>query len=218
MKSMIDGSSKVDDERKVALDLAHDDGVVRAQVQAAMSMILIAVQDRVITDNGVLKDAELVSANWEGDGGDSRQALDGKQGASDEMNYESPDVVEQPVWGIDCYTRRKNITTWCIENDFGSSIALEFIEKWLLPAINACPVDLAHNLTNATRILEGLSLPLSSIANASPESRGWRSCDVPRATPFSAWVSCGVSQFVTSTRRHLARGTRATVCLASTLG
>jgi hypothetical protein len=32
----------------------------------------------------------------------------------------------------------------------------------LLPAINAYPVNLAHNLTNATRILEGLSLPLSS--------------------------------------------------------
>jgi hypothetical protein len=41
MKSVIDGSSKVDEERKVALDLAHDDGVVRAQVQAKMSMILI---------------------------------------------------------------------------------------------------------------------------------------------------------------------------------
>jgi hypothetical protein len=26
-----------------------------------------------MTDNGGLKDAELVSANWEGDGGDSRQ-------------------------------------------------------------------------------------------------------------------------------------------------
>jgi hypothetical protein len=31
MKSVIDGSSKVDEERKVALDLAHDDSVVRAK-------------------------------------------------------------------------------------------------------------------------------------------------------------------------------------------
>jgi hypothetical protein len=95
MKSVIDGSLKVDKERKVALDLAHNDGgVVHAQVQATMSVILIAVQDQVMTDNGVLKDAELVSANWEGDSGDSRQALDDKQGASDETNYESPDVVK----------------------------------------------------------------------------------------------------------------------------
>jgi hypothetical protein len=83
MKSVIDVSSKVDEERKVALDLAHDDGMVRAQVQATMSMLLIAVQDRVMTDSGVLKDAELVSANWEGNSGDSRQALDAKQRASD---------------------------------------------------------------------------------------------------------------------------------------
>jgi hypothetical protein len=45
------------------------------------------------------------------------------------------------------------------------------------------------------------------------QSLGWRSCDVQRATPYGAWVSCGVTQFVSSTRRRLARGTRATVCM-----
>ena len=35
-------------------------------------------------------------------------------------------------------------------------VVLVFIEKWLLPAINACPADLAHNISNAARMLEGL--------------------------------------------------------------
>jgi hypothetical protein len=40
-----------------------------------------------------------------------------------------------------------------------------FIEKWLLPAINACPVDLAYNLSNAARILEGLPFDIESSLN-----------------------------------------------------
>ena len=164
MKSVLDdisrdakGNDSAAEARKAALDLANDDGVVRAQVQATMTSLLIGVQDRVMTEAGVLKHDELKSANWAGD-------VEDDQGTAIEsivtMSADFPDIVEQPVWGIDCYTRR-NITT-CIEIDFDSTIALEFIEKWLLPAINACPATLAHNMINAARILEGLSLPRST--------------------------------------------------------
>lgn len=159
MKSVLDdtkGNDNAAKERKAALDLANDDGVVRAQVEATMAALLIGVQDRVMTDFGVLRHNELKSANWAGDIEEERSANESVETASDE----SPDIVEQPVWGIDCYTRR-NITS-CIEKDFDSSIALEFIEKWLLPAINACPAKVAHNMIFAARILEGLSLPSST--------------------------------------------------------
>jgi len=160
MKSVLDdtkGNDSAAEARKAALDLANDDGVVRAQVQATMASLLTAVQDRVMTEAGVLRDDELKSANW------TEEVEDGQEKeneSAETMSSDSPDIVEQPVWGIDCYTRR-NITS-CIEKDFDSAIALEFIEKWLLPAINACPVALAHNMINAARILEGLSLPRSA--------------------------------------------------------
>lgn len=161
MKSVLDdtkGNDSAAQERKAALDLANDDGVVGAQVQATMASLLINVQDRVMTESGVLKDDELKSANWAG--GDVEEVPRTANDSIETMSADSPDIVEQPVWGIDCYTRR-NITS-CIEIDFDSSIALEFIEKWLLPAINACPVEQAHNMINAARILEGISLPNST--------------------------------------------------------
>ena len=65
-----------------------------------------------------------------------------------------PELVEQPVWGIDCYTRNNILA--CLETDFDHETALLFIEKWLLPAINACPVSLAHDILNATRLLEAV--------------------------------------------------------------
>ena len=63
-------------------------------------------------------------------------------------------MIEQPVWGIDSYTR-KNIVL-CLEEEFGEECVNEFIEKWLLPAINACPVSMGHDITCAARIIQGL--------------------------------------------------------------
>jgi hypothetical protein len=157
----------VNDERRLAEAIKADDGVVRAQVQASMSTLLIEVQDRVMTDVGVLNQPELRSANWDGDDSHSAE-LAAINGTSLNFPAEPPDIVEQPVWGIDCYTRR-NITT-CLEVDFEPEITLEFIERWLLPAINACPVDLAFNLASAARILEGLPLPKSTNSNGNKEN------------------------------------------------
>ncbi|KAL7488971.1 hypothetical protein ACHAW6_014562 [Cyclotella cf. meneghiniana] len=149
-------------EHTAALALANDDGVVKTQVHSTMQGLLIQVQDRVMTDLGVMHQPEARSANW--DDGDHRRNY---RGGSAEVEQGSksmtlPEVAEQEVWGVDCYTR-KNIMS-LIESEFSPEIAVEFLEKWLLPAINACPVDLAHNIATAARILEGLPL-IGSEAN-----------------------------------------------------
>ena len=152
MKSVVDetGSASPQDDkvREAQRAMAVDDGVIRAQVNATMNSLLIGVQDRVMTETGVLKEPELRSANW-------LQALssDSPIFAESADSRRSPEVIEQPVWGIDCYTRR-NITT-CLEIEFDPKTALEFVEKWLLPAINACPGDLGHDIDNACKILAG---------------------------------------------------------------
>jgi hypothetical protein len=129
------------DARQAAQALAADDGVIAAQVNATMQSLLIAVQDRVMTESGVLHQSELRSANWVNDEGS--------------LSFDSrPELVEKPVWGMDCYTRRNILL--CLEADFLSPVPLQFVEKWLLPAINACPDPLAHNIANAARLLEGL--------------------------------------------------------------
>ena len=163
--------SQDDEERQAALALAADDGVTRAQVVATMQSLLIGVQDRVMTDQGVLEQSELRSSNWLSSCDSANTTSDSidtdeeeKKASIDDSSAfsgESPEVVEQPVWGIDCYTRR-NIST-CLEADFDQETAILFIEKWLLPAINACPADLAPDLSNATRLLEGL--PFQSPGN-----------------------------------------------------
>jgi hypothetical protein len=182
-------------EQEAAIALAQDDGVIRAQVTTCMEQILIAVQDKVMTEAGVLREPELRSANWEAAGDVEERGRDANNHKCQESgdkapgNYEDisrdvskhectdegdeavsssslacsptssqgpklPEVVEQPVWGIDCYTRR-NITI-CLTTEFDAQTALVFIEKWLLPAINACPIELAHDIANAALILEGL--------------------------------------------------------------
>eukprot|EP00571_Detonula_confervacea_P014493 CAMPEP_0172307760 /NCGR_PEP_ID=MMETSP1058-20130122/8537_1 /TAXON_ID=83371 /ORGANISM="Detonula confervacea, Strain CCMP 353" /LENGTH=3131 /DNA_ID=CAMNT_0013020015 /DNA_START=168 /DNA_END=9563 /DNA_ORIENTATION=+ len=141
--------------QKAAMALAKDDGVVRAQVQTAMTTLLIQVQDRVMTDLGVMHNPEARSANW--DDGDHHRDYRGGGGEVEQgthSGFSLPEVAEQEVWGIDCYTR-KNVMSM-IESEFTPQIAIEFVEKWLLPAINACPVDLAHKMSTAARILEGL--------------------------------------------------------------
>ena len=91
-----DGKRKADNERQAALALSADEGVRKAQVNATMQRLLIGVQDKVMTDANVLQEPELKSANWLSGEPDSPSTV------------AQPDIVEQPVWGIDCYTR-KNI-------------------------------------------------------------------------------------------------------------
>ena len=161
MKTILENSEEKSEEEKAAVALSSDDGVIKAQVAASMQSLLIAVQDRVMTDNGVLEQTEIRSANWVGE----QVTCSGES---------VPEIAEQPVWGIDCYTR-KNISI-CLETKFDPDTISVFIEKWLLPAINACPVDMAHELSNACRILEGLQFDASFSQNQKTEDKfdNWR--------------------------------------------
>ena len=174
MKSLLNKT----EEEKAASALACDDGVIKAQVDATMTSLLIAVQDRVMTDMKVLEQDELRSANWDACGSPESARQLGKipskkDTAMSTTNF--PEIVEQEVWGIDCYTRR-NIST-CLETELDADTVLIFIEKWLLPAINACPVDRAHDISNAARILEGLPFdPEASLeADGGTSDAQWRS-------------------------------------------
>lgn len=89
-----------------------------------------------------------------------------KAKAAESLPESTPDIVEQPVWGIDCYTRQNILI--CLSIEFDEKIALVFVEKWLLPAINACPIDLAHDIANAASILEGL--PFMTISEETDDS------------------------------------------------
>jgi len=153
MKSLVDESGVTasgGEVRKAALAMAADDGMRRAQVVTTMECLLIKVQDKVMTDLNVLQQEELRSANWIGE----KPVLPSSPGPSTQDTSMESELVEQPVWGIDCYTRRN--VQLCLMATFDEKTALTFIEKWLLPAINACPVQFAPELSNATRLLEGL--------------------------------------------------------------
>lgn len=160
------------EEERAATALATDDGVVRAQVRATMRTLLICVQDKVLTDKGVLTENELRSANWDMPDTEKEMAITASEAAMSSADVSTvtdgliPDLVEQSVWGIDCYTRRNIII--CIEKDLDAETAVVFVEKWLLPAINACPAELAYDLANAAKILEGLPLQEKDDINSIP--------------------------------------------------
>jgi hypothetical protein len=161
-----------DKAEEAAKALAKDDGVTRAQLETTMHTLKIQVQDRVMTDLGVMYQSEARSANW--NDGDKDRDYDGgdaevKQGGC-KWEDSPAEVAEQEVWGIDCYTR-KNVMV-VLESEFTPEIATEFVEKWLPPAINACPVNLAHKMSMAARILEGLALPDDGNKAPSEENGG----------------------------------------------
>jgi len=181
MKSIISRKSarkskrRSNDEDRVAAYMQEDSRMVKAQVRTCVEKLLISVTDRVMTEMGVLQKPEVRSVNWlDGDARKLKHSSHISLLMEDEIHitnagYEHsessssstllPEVIEQPVWGIDCYTR-KNIEA-CIEADFDSLVATDFIEKWLLPAINACPAEFAYDMSRAAKILEGFS-PIES--------------------------------------------------------
>lgn len=171
MKSVVDetaanGNSR-DKVRQAALALSADDGVTRAQVIATMQSLLIGVQDKVLTERRVLSQPEIRSVNWEVRKETAAMNDEDAKEESKAISTETPpEIVEQPVWGIDCYTRR-NITV-CLQTEFDPRTSILFIEKWLLPAINACPVELAQDISNAAKLLEGV--PLSEESETSSET------------------------------------------------
>eukprot|EP00980_Cylindrotheca_fusiformis_P029509 scaffold23496_cov188-Cylindrotheca_fusiformis.AAC.7 len=169
MKSILNGAGEESQQELVASALASDDGVIKAQVAGTMQSLLIAVQDRVMTENKVLEQRELRNASWMIEAESVPETV---LSASLGDSSTAPEIVEHPVWGIDCYTRR-NISI-CLETEFDSDTVLTFVEKWLLPAINACPVDFAHDISNAARILEGLPFVLDgSVENNRNTTEQW---------------------------------------------
>jgi hypothetical protein len=64
MKSILNGAGEDSEQQKAASALASDDGVIKAQVAGTMQTLLIAVQDRVMTDMKVLEQKELRNASW----------------------------------------------------------------------------------------------------------------------------------------------------------
>ena len=109
---------------------ASDDEVIRTQIVGLLEVMVGQVQDRVCNSLGVL-DVPPVG-------------LGGR-------------LKEAPVWGIDCYTRRM-IELAILDNVahsdgvVTSGVAVtRFIEKRLLPTVNAQDPDRAHNITYSLR-------------------------------------------------------------------
>lgn len=106
-----------------------DDDVIRTQLESLLEIMMVAVQDRVCTETGVLQRAPLQLG---------------------------VDIKEVPVWGIDCYTRR--MVEMAIEDRVDSErrdakSIKKFIERALLPTINDQPSDKAHDMTNTVNAI-----------------------------------------------------------------
>jgi len=105
---------------------ATADEVIRIQTEGLMEIMIQNVQDRVLTEAQILEKAPLQLGK---------------------------DIIEIPVWGIDCYTRRMveiSIEDRVPKYERDFSTVNDFIEHCLLPAINAQPSDRAFNMYYAT--------------------------------------------------------------------
>ena len=141
------------------------DASARGQVVGTMERLLVDTQDRLekCSSLGVAPDlkasaakpvtgpSEAVTMPKQSPVTPEEAKASKKSSVSVEVK---PEIVEQPVWGMDRYSIR-NIS-FCLQVDFDPVTVVVFIEKWLLPAINACPPELAQDLANAARLLEGL--------------------------------------------------------------
>jgi hypothetical protein len=105
-------------------DKATDEEIVRTQIESLLEIMMVQVQDRICTSDGVL-DCEPLQLGVH--------------------------IKEVPVWGIDCYTRR--MVELSIEDHAKELYNLKtvhtFIEKRLLPTINAQSSEMAHNMSVA---------------------------------------------------------------------
>jgi len=151
---VVGGTVNYKETSEVAAAINSDGGVIKAQVMNTIDRLLIEVQDKCMTEFGVLKQKELKVGNYE------------KSSCCSEL-VDTPDVTEQPVWGIDCFVR-KNIMEMLCRDCFGT-VAPVFLKKWLLPAINACPTDYAHDIKCAARILQGLPPKKDNTNTAGPQ-------------------------------------------------
>jgi hypothetical protein len=103
-----------------------EDEVIRTQVCSILDITINEVQDKVCNDNGILY-RPVVGLG--------------------------PMLKEVPVWGIDCYTRRMvelaisdNVEKSVLKSYGSPQNITFFIERKLLPAINAQTPDNGHNM------------------------------------------------------------------------
>lgn len=109
-----------------------DDDVARTQIEGLLEIMVNKVENRVCTENGVLR--------------------------RDPVGL-GPDLKEVPVWGIDCYTRRMveiAIEDRVPEDRRSPALVKTFIERKLLPAINA-QSEQAHNMLRSATFLAEVS-------------------------------------------------------------
>lgn len=116
-----------------------EDDVIRTQLESLLEIMMVAVQDRVCTQTGVLQRAPLQLG---------------------------VDIKEVPVWGIDCYTRR--MVEMAIEDRVPSEQRNEktikqFIERALLPTINDQAPEKAHDMTHTVMAILNVSRSLALI-------------------------------------------------------
>ncbi len=102
-----------------------EDDVIRTQLESLLEIMLVQVQDRVCTEDGVLRRTPLGLGS---------------------------DLKEVPVWGIDSYTRRLieiAIEDKVAEDKRSAATIKTFIERKILPAINDQAPDKAYNMQNS---------------------------------------------------------------------
>jgi hypothetical protein len=132
MYAFVDSSGGSGTKGGKAVKSATQDNIIRTQIEGLMDIMVAQVQDRVCTEQGVLRAAPLGLG---------------------------PDLKEVPVWGIDSYTRR--MVEIAIEDHVSlekraPEVVKEYIERRLLPAINAQPPDMAHNMIHSVNAIWGV--------------------------------------------------------------
>eukprot|EP01035_Chromulina_nebulosa_P017573 gene17573-23141_t len=101
---------------------ASPEDVIRTQIESLLEILTNQVQDRVCNELGVLDEPPT------GLGADLKEA---------------------PVWGIDCYTRRMIELLISDSSKSSNDHIIPFIERKLLPSINASSPNKAHSMMAA---------------------------------------------------------------------
>lgn len=110
---------------------ASEADVIRTQIESLLDIMTTQVQDRVCNERRVV----------------SREPIGlGK------------DLKEVPVWGIDSYTRK--ILELLVADRSSNPLKVvikAYIERVLLPSINAMPSDKAHNMADVVKTIIDVS-------------------------------------------------------------
>ena len=127
----------------VTSEITNDPSVITAQVSACLERLKINVEESVMNDNHVIDQPEIVTTRTAASSSISPPPI--------------PQVSEQPVWGLDGYTRF-NIYT-LLPSSLDDDMKQKFIEEYLLPTINNLPPLEAHNIIISFNLLLKKPLP-----------------------------------------------------------